>query len=379
MALRSGMLSQIGIVEESTYGTAVVSSMVFNELVSESLSQMPAQIKSAGRLSGRRTRTTDQQALGRIVVGGDLGLELTNKDLRKWFKQMFGGESGSGPYTYTPGDLTGLSATIQVGRPGVGGTVHPFTYAGCKVASWEIAVKEGEEVTLGCTIVAQKEIGYRVTSGDGNTTNTSTSITSATAEFGPDDVGKPISGTNIPAGATIASVESTTAATLSAAATGTASTTVFTIGLALASASYSSAIQPFHYDHCSLTIAGSSVKVSEATLTGNNALNDNRRFLGQRYIEEPLEAGIREYGGTLVGEFTDRTQYQRFVNGLDAALVVTFSNGTDSVAITENIRFTGTTPEDNGTDIVKQSLPFEALATSAGADSTTITAVVSAA
>jgi len=104
-----------------------------------------------------------------------------------------------------------------------------------------------------------------------------------------------------------------------------------------------------------------------------------RRFLGQRWIEEPLEAGIREYGGTLNCEFTDRTQYQRFVNGLDAALVVTISNGTDSVTITENVRFTGTTPEDNGTDIVNQSLPFEALATSAGADSTAITAVLSAA
>jgi hypothetical protein len=62
--------------------------------------------------------------------------------------------------------------------------------------------------------------------GDGNrtvtdavTTNGSATITSATAYFTAADVGRPVVGTTLTAGTTIASVQSTTSATLSAAAT----------------------------------------------------------------------------------------------------------------------------------------------------------------
>jgi hypothetical protein len=369
------MLAQVGIIEESVYATPVTSGMVFNGLVSDSVKQDVERMESAGIISGRRVETSDQWSQGRVTVAGDLGLELTNKSLRKWFKQMFGGESGTGPYTYTPGDLTGMSSTIQIGTPGVGGATHPRTLAGTKFSSWEIAVKEGEIATLGVTVVAQKEIGYRVTSADGNTTNTQPTITSATAAFGPDDVGKPISGTNIPAGTTILSVQSATAATMSANATGTASTTVFTIGLALAAASYASSYKPLHYDGATITIGGTAYKVKEATVAGDNKLDDGRRFLGQRWIDEPLEADLREYTGTLNGEFIDRTMYNRFLNGAEAALVVTISDGTDSVAITQNVRFDGVSPNIGDRGIVQQSIPYKAVAS--GADSTAISAVIS--
>lgn len=53
------------------------------------------------------------------------------------------------------------------------------------------------------------------------TTNTSTTITATSPTFISGDVGVPISGAGIPVGATIASVQSPTSATLSAAATAT--------------------------------------------------------------------------------------------------------------------------------------------------------------
>ena len=53
-------------------------------------------------------------------------------------------------------------------------------------------------------------------------TNTNTTVTSATAAFTAADVGNGISGTGIPSGTTIASVQSATSVTLSAAATATA-------------------------------------------------------------------------------------------------------------------------------------------------------------
>lgn len=54
-----------------------------------------------------------------------------------------------------------------------------------------------------------------------NTTLSSTAITAAAGSFNKGDVGRSITGTGIPAGATIATVTSDTAATLSAAATAT--------------------------------------------------------------------------------------------------------------------------------------------------------------
>src|SRR5207237_9012335 len=112
---------------------------------------------------------------------------------------------------------------------------------------WEIKCSAGEIVTFGATFACAREIGYRqVTDG---ATNTNTSVTSVTAAFGPDDVGKPISGTGIPTSTTIASVQSATGAALSAAATATATGVTFTIGLALTAASYPSALKPSKYTH----------------------------------------------------------------------------------------------------------------------------------
>jgi hypothetical protein len=74
---------------------------------------------------------------------------------------MFGtvGTSGAGPYThtYSPSDLTGDSLTIQIGRPATTGTVHPFTYAGCKIASWTITATVGELATLDLSIKGMTE------------------------------------------------------------------------------------------------------------------------------------------------------------------------------------------------------------------------------
>ena len=57
------------------------------------------------------------------------------------------------------------------------------------------------------------------------TTNASTAITAPANSFEEEDAGRTITGTGIPAGATIASVQSPTAATLSAAATATGTIT----------------------------------------------------------------------------------------------------------------------------------------------------------
>ena len=373
---RTGIDAQIGYALESTVGTPTTVT-AFLPLVSETLSQDITRLESTGIIAGRRVLTSQQYNGGDITVSGSVQHELYNRGLGKLFTAMFGAvtTTGAGPYThtFTPGDLTGDALTVQVGRPATDGTTYPFTYAGMKVASFEIACAAGEIATLGMDLVGSREIDFRTVT-DGVTTSGSAAITSASASFNASDVGNPISGTGIPAATTILSVTSSTAATLSANATVTGTGVTFTLGLALASASYPATIKPLKFNHASVTIGGSSVNVKSLNISGNNGLDDSRRFLGNQRISEPLEANLREYTGTVELEFTDLTQYRRFVTGSEAALVAAFVSGTDSVTVTTNIRVDGSTPQVGGREILMQSVPFKCIAS--GADSTAITAVL---
>ncbi len=76
---------------------------------------------------------------------------------------------------------------------------------------------------------ATKTLSLAATFGDGVSAS-STLYTSATAAFVAGDVGKTITGTDIPAGTTISAVVSATNITLSQAATGTHTGNTFTIG-----------------------------------------------------------------------------------------------------------------------------------------------------
>lgn len=374
---RTGIAAQIGYALESSVGT-VVTPTAFLPLVSETLVQDKQRLESSGILAGRRVLASNQWNGGDVVVSGSVQHELYNRGLGKLFTAMFGAvtTTGVGPYThtFTPGDLTGDALTVQVGRPGVNGTVYPFTYAGMKVQSWEIACSAGEIATLGLDLVGMREFDYRQVT-DGVTTDTDKTVTSATAVFSADDVGKPISGTGIPSGTVIESFTSATEVELSAAATATGTGVTFTIGVALASATYPTSIKPLKFNHASVTIGGAAVPVRSLTVSGNNMIDDSRRFLGSQYISEPLEMGLREYTGTIEIEFTDLTQYDRFVRGSEAALVASFVSGADSVTITTNVRFDGSTPNVAGREILSQSLPFKCVGSSTDASAITVALV----
>lgn len=375
MAIKSGLAAQIGFVTETTAGVAKTPTL-FLPIVDESIELAKERLESAGVISGRRVLDSLSWNGGPNTVSGDIGLELTNRGLGVIFKHMFGGvaTTGSGPYThtFTPGDLSGTAFTTQVGVPDVGGTVRPKTAGGCKVASWELAVSAGEIATLGLSVIGQNmQIGSRVVA-DG-VLNTTTLVTSATAAFTAADVGKSISGTGIPVGAYIAAVVSATNITLSAAASATASGVSVTIGLPLASATLPASIKPLKFNHGTVTIGGSAVNVKAATISGDNGLADDRRFIGDLNISEPIETDLRTYDGTLDLEWSDLTQWNRYVAGDEFAIVLAFTSGTDSVTVTMNARYDGGSPSVSGRDIVEQSLPFKAIGTT---DAAAITAVL---
>lgn len=296
--MSSGLQAQFGVVAETTYGTAVTVTR-FYPLVNESMSQQIARLESGGIIAGARVLRSEQWDAGDIVVSGDVGLELYQQHTALLFEHMLGtitssATGGVATHTVTPGDLSGSSLTMQIGKPDVAGTVQPFTYAGVKIQSWELAVAAGEIVTLGLTCIAQTE----------------------------------------------------------------------TTGISLATASYgTNAGRPFTYTHGAVSISGSDVCVRGLTVGGENMLADDRRCVGQQYVDEPLETDLRTFQGTATLEFNGLTQYQRFVNGTEAPIVLALSASASAKAtFTLNARFDGVTPAVADKGIIVQDVPFKCIA-----------------
>jgi len=305
MAAPAAFAGQFGYVSEVTPGTAVAVSK-FLPVLSSGLKQDIDRVPFKGHRAGRLTQWGWKA--GRKKVGGAVKLQLPNKDVAALLKHCFGAvtTTGAGPYTHTctPGELAGKSMTMQVGRPDVSGTVQPFTYAGCKVAGWELACEVGGAVELSLDVVAMTEV----------------------------------------------------------------------TGIALATASYTSGIAPFVFTEAALTIAGSAVAITKFSLKGDNGLDGERFKLGSATAKEPLPAKMRPYTGEVSADFESLTAYNRFVNGTEAALVVTLTSGADTLTITTNVEFDGKTPELPDEGLLEQPLPFTC--TSSTSDAAAITAVL---
>lgn len=299
-----GADGQVGFVSEVTPGTAVTVTKflpIRSENIKQEINYLDTQTISA-RHTLRLTKA------GTKGVSGSLTTELPNTTLATLLKHVFGNvnTTGAGPYvhTYSPSDLTGDSLTVQVGRPATTGTVHPFTYAGMKVANWTVTANTGEIATLQLDFIGMTE------------------------------------------------------------ATGTA----------LATASYASTWEPFVFTEASLTVAGgASSNVRSVTLSGTNAIEPRYR-IGSATSKQPLQIGLRSYTGTVVTDFDALTDYNRFVNGTEAALVLSFDNGSETLVFTMNVMFTGETPELSGFELLAQNLPFRCF--SGTSDAAAITAVL---
>lgn len=296
MALKSGMNSSLGLVAESVYGTYIAPTRWIPH-VKAPLDHMIDRLESEGIMAGRRVLDADQWSAGNIGVKLPLELELYDRSIGLLFTHMFGSvvTSGVGPFThtFTPGDLTGKSLTMQIGTPNTNdGTVHPFSLLGCKIDEWELGLEAGKTATLGVDVVAK-------------------SVTTAQS---------------------------------------------------LAAVSYATGIGiGMTFVGASVTLAGSAYKTEKMTLKGNNGLNTDRRFIGDQTIDEPLEAKLREYTGTISSELFDLTAYNRFVNGTTAALIFALAKGTATATATMNVRFDGDAPKVDGRDIVKNELPFKSI------------------
>lgn len=378
MGLASGLARQVMYGVETTPGV-VVTPTIGVPLVDASMKLDGDRVESAGIIAGRRVLASSQWNGGNFTPGGDVQHELYTNGLGPLFKAMFGAvaTSGAGPYThvFTPGDLSDDSLTVQIGEPATNGTVYPFTWGGQMVASWEIGCQQGAVGTIGLTFAGMNGQAGSRTVSDGVTVNASTTVTSATGAFSGKDVGKSITGTGIPVGATIVSVTDTTHVVISAAATAAGTALALVIGMPLATAVYSSTAQLFKFNHLNITVGGVTEQIKNATFAGDNGLDADRRFAGSQYPSQALEADLRSYTGTLDKEFKDLTMYERFLDGAEATVTAVFSRGAAMLSISGNARFDANPPEGKGRGLLTQSVPIKFVGSTTDASALTVTLI----
>ena len=158
MTLRSGLRAQLGVGEESTWGTKVAPTR-FLPFLSESMAASKSRSDSESIYSSRLVMDTEQWDADVIEAGGSIQLEHFDRGMGLLWKHMMGtvNTTGAGPYThvFTPGTLDAKSLTVQVGKPGRGGTSHPWDFTGSKITSWELAAQQGEALTLGLDLSSE--------------------------------------------------------------------------------------------------------------------------------------------------------------------------------------------------------------------------------
>lgn len=335
--------SQIGYKKETTWGVhATVDHFV--PLITAELAYDTARLESDAVVAGLDIIGSEQWNGGNITAGGNVGHELYAGGLDFLLELMFGDVdiTGSGPYTKVFSPTTGElpSATVQVGRPRPGGSVIPENWVGAKIGDWQMGCAQGAIATLGAGWSAkQATFGTRSVS-DGVTTNTDATVTSSSGAFSDADLGKKVTGTGIPAGATIAAINSATSIELSAAATATGTGVALVIGAALATASYAAGVtKPLKFNHASLSIHSTSIDFTTLTVSGNNGLKTDRRFNGSGLIREQLREGRREFMASVSKEYLGIDQRTLLLNGAEGDLVLNFTAGAAQVQLEGNVRY----------------------------------------
>lgn len=135
---------QLGVVDESVYGTPVTVTRFF-EYESEGIEESYGRTESDPlRTGGFGVMRNDRFTPHFEGAAGAVQMSVMSKGFGFWLKHMLGAVATTGPaetvvYTHTGtlGDLLGDSFTCQVNRPfHPSGTNQPFTYEGGKIASW---------------------------------------------------------------------------------------------------------------------------------------------------------------------------------------------------------------------------------------------------
>lgn len=154
MAVGSGIAAQLGMVAETTYGTAVTVSR-FVEFLSEGLQYKPTFVQGGGLRAGTFAQPTNRRVVTTTQAGGPISLEVPFAKAGLLLQALMGTavtpvqQATTTAYlqTHTLADPFGKSLTLQTGVPQTDGTVRAHTYAGCRVVSAEFSCGTDEILT----------------------------------------------------------------------------------------------------------------------------------------------------------------------------------------------------------------------------------------
>lgn len=157
--------SQIGVKDETTYGTPVTVDR-FVEYLSESMAPETERLGTDGLKAGRRTATVDGFQPVLKGFAGSVEFEPSTKGFGWWLKHMLGAvatvDNTDGSYTHTGtlDNLCGSHFTFQVNRP-VGACAaadQAFTFDGCKITKWSLELTTDENLKFSADLLARNGV-----------------------------------------------------------------------------------------------------------------------------------------------------------------------------------------------------------------------------
>jgi hypothetical protein len=239
---------QLGVVDESTYGTAVTVTRFF-EYESENIAETYGRTEGDPLRVGSGFVRNDRFTPYFSGAAGTIQLTAMTKGFGFWLKHMMGAVATTGPaettvytHTGTEGDLTGDSFTCQVNRPfNPAGTNQAFTYSGGKIPKWTLSNSVEGNLLLDLEVDFQK-----------------------------------------------------------------ASTAV-----ALATASYPTGMEPFSWVGGFVTIGGSNYDVTEFSLEVDNGMDVDRRQIRANALKKEPTATRRSASFSLSADFDSLTNRNR--------------------------------------------------------------------
>lgn len=155
--------AQFGMAQETAWGTYVAPDRFLEFLPGESLQRRQTVLTSQGLQKNAMFARGSRRVLTKNDAGGDINFEVATTRFGILFYNMLGAKTVTTPvtgvydHTFTPGDLSGLSMSMQKGVENVAGSSIPFTYRGVKVVNWEMGVAVDQILNLKLSVDAKSE------------------------------------------------------------------------------------------------------------------------------------------------------------------------------------------------------------------------------
>lgn len=245
----SSLDAQLGFAEETAFGTIVAPSR-FTEFNSESITATYSRVESNGLRPGRRHRSDTRFTTYIEGTAGDIELEVGSKGFGILLKHMLGA----------------IATT-----PGAVGEVNTHTATPGDLDGKSLTVQVGRPFYTGSTVQPFTYAGGKVTSWELSNSNDGNLMATLSMDFATEDT-----------------------------------------ATALAAASYPTGLETFSWVGGSVTVGGAAFEVTEASVSGDNALKTDRRYLRNNPAKrEQVENDYRGGEFNLTADFDSLTQRNR--------------------------------------------------------------------